>query len=197
MPILRIEHPVPDFDAWKAAFESDPLGREQSGVHRYTVLRPIDDPNYVMVDVEFDNASEAEAMRAALKEMWRRVEAEGLSGANERRSSKPWRRRSTRVSSELSRSTPSAWRSREPTTALTSLVRERLRKHVVSRPDASAVRTLGSCRQVSPGGTDRSSYVVNPSVWSSTAGGGHDRDGPLAAAEGTLLLGHAHRAVGP
>jgi hypothetical protein len=26
MPILRIEHPVPDFDAWKTAFDSDPLG---------------------------------------------------------------------------------------------------------------------------------------------------------------------------
>lgn len=80
MPILRIEHPVPDFDAWKAAFDSDPLGREQSGVRRYRVLRPIDDPNYAVVDLEFDSASKAEAMRAALTEMWRRVEAEGLIG---------------------------------------------------------------------------------------------------------------------
>jgi len=34
MHILRIEHPVPNFDAWKKAFDSDPLGREQSGVRR-------------------------------------------------------------------------------------------------------------------------------------------------------------------
>ena len=27
--ILRIEHTVPDFDAWKKAFDSDPLGREK------------------------------------------------------------------------------------------------------------------------------------------------------------------------
>jgi hypothetical protein len=80
MPILRIEHPVADFDAWKAAFDGDPLGRERSGVRRYRVLRPVDDPNYVLVDLEFDTSSDAEAMRAALSEMWRRVEAEGLIG---------------------------------------------------------------------------------------------------------------------
>jgi hypothetical protein len=80
VPILRIEHPVPDFDAWKEAFDSDPLDREQSGVRRYRVLRPADDPNYVLVDLEFDDSSDAEAMRAALIEMWCRLEAEGLIG---------------------------------------------------------------------------------------------------------------------
>ncbi|HYU40416.1 MAG TPA: hypothetical protein VEM59_11340 [Acidimicrobiia bacterium] len=59
MPILRIEHPVADFDAWKRAFDSDPLGREQAGVRRYSVLRPVGDPNYVLVDLEFDSSSEA------------------------------------------------------------------------------------------------------------------------------------------
>jgi len=36
MPILRIEHPVPDFDAWKKTFDSDPLNRLSSnlGCHR-------------------------------------------------------------------------------------------------------------------------------------------------------------------
>ena len=78
MSILRIEHPVRDFEAWKETFDSDPVGREQSGVRRYRVLRPIDDPNYVMVDLEFDSSSEAEAFGAALRGLWRRVEAEGL-----------------------------------------------------------------------------------------------------------------------
>jgi hypothetical protein len=54
MPILRIEHPVPDFDGWKTAFDNDPVGRKQSGVRRYQILRAIDDPNYVMIDLEFD-----------------------------------------------------------------------------------------------------------------------------------------------
>jgi hypothetical protein len=76
MHILRIEHPVADFDAWKKAFDSDPLGREQSGVRRYRVLRPIDDPNYVMIDLEFDSPSEAEALEAALRDLWRGVEGQ-------------------------------------------------------------------------------------------------------------------------
>jgi hypothetical protein len=74
MHILRIEHPVPNFDAWKEAFDSDPVGRERSGVRRYRILRPTDDPNYVMIDLEFDAASEAEAVQAALSELWGRVD---------------------------------------------------------------------------------------------------------------------------
>jgi hypothetical protein len=71
---LRIEHPVPDFDAWKQAFDSDPVGREQGGVRRYRVLRQVDDPNYVMIDLEFDSSSEAETFLAALRELWGRVD---------------------------------------------------------------------------------------------------------------------------
>lgn len=74
MYMLRIEHPVPDFNRWKQAFDSDPVGRAKSGVHRYQVLRPIDDPNYVIVDLEFDTASEAEQLLNAMRIVWRRVE---------------------------------------------------------------------------------------------------------------------------
>jgi len=76
MHILRIEHPVPDFAAWKKAFDSDPLGREKSGVRRYRVLRAADDPNYVMIDLEFDSSGQAEALRSALSALWSRVEGE-------------------------------------------------------------------------------------------------------------------------
>jgi hypothetical protein len=74
MYILRIEHPVPDFDGWKKAFDSDPVGREKSGVRRYQILRPIDDPNYVMIDLEIDTTSQAEALLAAMRVVWGRVE---------------------------------------------------------------------------------------------------------------------------
>ena len=77
MTILRIEHPVPDFDAWKQAFDSDPLSRERSGVRRYRVMRSVDDPGFVMIDLEFESVAEAEGMRAALQEMWRRVDVIG------------------------------------------------------------------------------------------------------------------------
>jgi hypothetical protein len=74
MFIVQIEHPVPNFEAWKKAFDSDPVGRERSGVRRYKVLRPIDNPNYSMVDLEFDSSSEVEAFLAAMREVWSRVE---------------------------------------------------------------------------------------------------------------------------
>ena len=74
MVILRIEHPVPDYAGWKQAFDSDPAGRESSGVRRHRILRPTDDPNYVMIDLEFDSASQTEALLAALRTLWSRVE---------------------------------------------------------------------------------------------------------------------------
>jgi hypothetical protein len=74
MAVLRIEHEVLDFDAWKRAFDADPVGRERSGVRRYGLLRAADDPNHVMVDLEFDSAGEAEAMLASLQAMWERVQ---------------------------------------------------------------------------------------------------------------------------
>jgi hypothetical protein len=76
MYILRIEHPVPDFDGWKRAFDSDPVGREKSGVRRYRVLRPVDDDHYAMIDLEFDTASQAEALLGALRVLWGRVEGQ-------------------------------------------------------------------------------------------------------------------------
>jgi hypothetical protein len=74
MHILRIEHSVPDFDAWKEAFDGDPVGREQGGVRRYRILRQVDDPNYVMIDLEFDSSSEANTFLAALRDLWGRVD---------------------------------------------------------------------------------------------------------------------------
>ena len=68
MYILRIEHPVADYDAWKAAFDSDPIGRERSGVRRYRIMRTTDDPSHVTIDLEFDSLGEAEAARAALED---------------------------------------------------------------------------------------------------------------------------------
>jgi hypothetical protein len=74
MVMLRIEHPVPSFDGWKQAFDSDPVGRQKSGVRRYQILRPIDDPNFVMIDLEFDTVQHAEALLAAMRVVWGRVE---------------------------------------------------------------------------------------------------------------------------
>lgn len=74
MYMLRIEHPVPNYEGWKQAFDSDPVGREKSGVRRYQILRPIDNPNYVMIDLEFDTIEQAEALLTAMRVVWGRVE---------------------------------------------------------------------------------------------------------------------------
>jgi heme-degrading monooxygenase HmoA len=72
--ILRLEYSVPDFDEWKKVFDSDPLNRQKSGVRRYRILRPVDDPKYVMVEIEFDDSSKAEAFRRALSNLWLKVQ---------------------------------------------------------------------------------------------------------------------------
>lgn len=74
MYLLHIEHPVPDYDGWKNAFDSDPVGREKMGVRRYQILRPLDNPNYVMIDLEFDTAHQAEALLAAMRNVWKGVD---------------------------------------------------------------------------------------------------------------------------
>ena len=71
---VRIEHPVPSYDGWKAAFDSDPVGRERSGVRRYQVSRAVDDPNYVLIDLEFDSKGEAEVFLGKMREVWGRVQ---------------------------------------------------------------------------------------------------------------------------
>lgn len=72
--MLCIEHPVPDYDRWKQAFDGDPVGREKMGVRRYQILRPMDNPNYVMINLEFDTAGEAEALLDAMRAVWARVQ---------------------------------------------------------------------------------------------------------------------------
>lgn len=70
MPTLRIEHSVPDFNGWKHAFDSDPVDRKGSGVRRFQVSRSVDDPNYVMIDLEFDSLDEAEGLLAKMRRVW-------------------------------------------------------------------------------------------------------------------------------
>lgn len=71
--ILRIEHPVAEFDAWKRSFDADPIGRRASGVLAHRVMRSADDQRYVLIDLEFASFEAATAMLAALHQLWGRV----------------------------------------------------------------------------------------------------------------------------
>lgn len=75
VPVVQLEHPVRDFQTWKAAFDRDPVDRKGSGVRAYQIYRPTDDPSYVAVDLEFDDLGEAEAFKLALQELWRSPQA--------------------------------------------------------------------------------------------------------------------------
>jgi hypothetical protein len=60
MATLHIEHPITDFDTWNAAFARFADARRQAGVRHQRIQRPVDDPAYVVVDLDFDTVEEAE-----------------------------------------------------------------------------------------------------------------------------------------
>ena len=54
----------------EAAFDSDPADRKGSGVRRYQILRLQNDPNHVLIDLEFDHLDEAEAFLRKMQGIW-------------------------------------------------------------------------------------------------------------------------------
>ena len=74
MHILRIQHDVADYDAWKQVFDSDPLGRAAGGAAGHRVSRTASDPNRVLIDLEFAALGDAEAFETRLRELWERVD---------------------------------------------------------------------------------------------------------------------------
>lgn len=85
MTILQVQHTVRDFDTWKESFDSDPVGREAGGVRRYRVLRATDDPNHVVIELEFDGSDQADAFAGKLRELWAGLpNTMGLLGAQAR-----------------------------------------------------------------------------------------------------------------
>lgn len=60
MPTLHIEHPITDFATWKAAFDRLAEFRAKSGVRQHHLQHPVDDPHYVVIDLDFDTTVEAE-----------------------------------------------------------------------------------------------------------------------------------------
>ncbi len=86
MVTVHIEHPVRDFETWQAAFDRDPADRRRSGVQRYTVQRPVDDPNYVVIDLDFASVAVAEAFLVTMRQIWGSPQAlQALAGAPQAR----------------------------------------------------------------------------------------------------------------
>lgn len=66
MTTLHIEHAITDFDTWQDAFQRFEQARVRAGVLRHRIIWPVNDPQYVVVELDFDSAVEAQAMLAFL-----------------------------------------------------------------------------------------------------------------------------------
>jgi hypothetical protein len=67
MITLHIEHPISDFDTWTRAFARFADVRRESGVLSHRVQRPFDQPEYVVVDLDFAELDKAVAFRTFLE----------------------------------------------------------------------------------------------------------------------------------
>ena len=71
MPVLHIEHEISDLAVWLDAFNKFAPAREQAGVTRTEVYQPSEDPNYIVVNLSFENADAASNFRNFLiQQIW-------------------------------------------------------------------------------------------------------------------------------
>lgn len=56
---------VPDYEAWKQMFDSDPLGRKDAALG-HQIFRDIEDPNHIFVSIEFPTEADAKTFRDRL-----------------------------------------------------------------------------------------------------------------------------------
>ncbi len=82
--LVLIQHPVgrgpfSDFDSWKRAFDSDPVGRAEHRVRRHSIYRS-PEADYVVISLEFSSLDEASAFKvdldSALADAWRNMGVE-------------------------------------------------------------------------------------------------------------------------
>lgn len=71
MPTLLIEHSISDFDLWHDAFTRLAGRRREGGVVHERVMQPVDDPHYVIVELDFVTLVAAQGFRRFLEtQVW-------------------------------------------------------------------------------------------------------------------------------
>jgi hypothetical protein len=75
---LQIEHRVYDFDAWKQAFDNNKPFQAEDCIRRYRIFRSLDNPNYVMINLDFERLNEAKTFVEEMPQLWERVEGKLL-----------------------------------------------------------------------------------------------------------------------
>jgi hypothetical protein len=83
MATLHIEHAITDLETWLSAFSGFVAARRNAGVRSERVQQPVDDPGYIVVDLDFGTVEEAEAfLRFLNDQVWAIPEnAPALAGA--------------------------------------------------------------------------------------------------------------------
>jgi hypothetical protein len=67
MPTLHIEHPISDLATWLGAFSRFKDARQRAGVRAERVLQPVDDDQYIYVQLDFDDVERAAAFKTFLE----------------------------------------------------------------------------------------------------------------------------------
>ena len=82
MVTLHIEHPITDLATWRGAFDRFADVRARAGVRAHRIQTPVDDPHYVVVDLDFDTAEQAASFLEILRtRVWpSRESAPALAG---------------------------------------------------------------------------------------------------------------------
>ena len=67
MPTLHIEHPITDFETWFDAFGRFADARRDAGVRSHRIQQPVDDPQFIVVDLDFETTEQAEGFLSFLR----------------------------------------------------------------------------------------------------------------------------------
>jgi hypothetical protein len=83
MATLHIEHGITDLETWLGAFGRFAEARANAGVKAQRIHQPVDDDRYILVELDFETAEQAEAFKSFLEtKVWSNPEASpGLDGA--------------------------------------------------------------------------------------------------------------------
>ena len=76
MTTLHIENTVRHYDAWKQNFDKFDRARRDRGVRSYRISRGADEPQRVMIDLDFDSVTQAEEFREFLAGVMRTPQAQ-------------------------------------------------------------------------------------------------------------------------
>ena len=68
MATLHIEHEITDLATWLTAFGQFEPARRQAGVLEERIAQPVDEPGYVVVDLDFASVADARSFLQFLTE---------------------------------------------------------------------------------------------------------------------------------